>query len=1113
MHVPATLSIPADAGVLAASTTSTSPAGKSSGLWRAVLVFAVLFYATAEVARLFTLRQPAMIVFWLPAGLYTATLMLRAGRDWGWLVAVAGALHLVIGMRNGTPLSELPGYFAATTTQAVLGAWLMRRFVTRQQPALVSVRAFGGFMGLVVVASPLIAGLVGATCLTLLGKQTSFLKIWERLVTGQALSVMFLGTAILAWMPNRAQRRPGRSRLGKGLEAFAIVAGVTVLGCYMLWVDPRVAASYKPLLMSFALWAGLRFGLRGATLVNLWSVALLAYLTIHVLRGMSPDAIAAREMVTSLHAFLAMTTLVSIVPAVAMQERDEKVDALRESEDRFRRTLDSLPAAAYTCDADGRITYFNRQAEAVWGRAPKLNDSAERFCGSYQLFRADGTRVPHDQCWMAVALTSRQSVSAAEIVIERPDGTRRNVLAYASPLFDSSGGLNGAVNVLTDVTELKCAKQALVANEALLRQFIKHAPAAVAMFDNDMRYVKVSEQWLTQFKIDGRNLIGRLHYDVSPEVPERWRAGHRRVLAGAVESCEEDPFVRSDGETEWLQWDSRPWRTPDGAIGGLIMFTQVITERIRMKEALRASEERFRSAMHHSPIGMALVGIDGRLLEVNPVLSQISGYTEAELLARDFQSISHPDDLAADLAFLGELLERRRESYQMEKRYIHKDGHVVWIQLNVSLVWNPDGRPRHIVSQLQDITEKKRAEEQRAKLEAQLRQAQKMEAIGTLAGGIAHDFNNILAGVMGNLQLAELDLASGHPAGPPVQEAMRASRRARDLVSRILTFSRRSEALRVPTLLPPIIEETLQLLRATLPAAIDIHTAIVPACPPVRCDGAQIHQILLNLGGNAVAAMRERGGQLTISLQHGVPDAAYRNRHPQVTVNHLIRLTVRDTGHGMSEAVRERAFEPFFTTKRPGEGTGLGLAVVHGIMQDLGGVVILESEEGQGTVFDLFFPACAVETAPTAPGASGGSRPPRPARTSGAGERILVVDDDTTVLSVTASILRRDGYQPDPFASATKALAAFEADPLGYAMVVSDLTMPELTGFALARRIQALNAETPVVIASGYLDEQSMAEFEALALAGRLQKPYDVAALLTKVRGVLQQRQTLAASG
>jgi PAS domain S-box-containing protein len=1080
--------------------------------WQAVAAFGLSFWGLAEIGRLFVYLQPSMVMFWLPAGLYTAMLLLNHPRVWGWFAGAAFLAHVAIGAHLKTSWILLPGFFAANTIQAVLGAWLMRRFVT-SQPALTTLREFGGFLGLVVAASPLAGAVVVAITGLWIEATGSFVQALEQWWIGQALAVLLIGTTVLAWQRNQTDGGFRCDRPARVVEAMLTVSALTVVACTMLMVDADATAPYQPLIMSFALWAGLRFGLCGATAVNLWFAGLLGFLTLQGIRAGAADPAIARELITALQSFIAMTALVSIVPAIALRERDRKVKELRESENLFRSTLDALPAAAYTCDPGGRITYFNRQSEIIWGRAPRLADAAERFCGSYRLFRVDGSPVPHEQCWMAVALSTQRFVAAAEIIIERPDGTRRTVLANASPLFDSSRALRGAVNVLTDVTELKDAKQALIANEVLLRQFIKHAPAAVAMYDTEMRYVNASEQWVTQFNLDGRNLIGRPHYDVSPEVPERWRAVHRRVLAGAIESCEEDSFVRPDGETEWLHWDARPWRTPDGEIGGLIMFTQVITERIKMKAALHASEERFRSAMHHSPIGMALVGIDGRFLEVNPALSQISGYTAAELVARDLQSISHPDDLAANLACVREMIERRRESFQMEKRYVHKLGHAVWIQLNVSLVWNADGTPRHFVAQIQDITEKRRAEEQRTKLEAQLRQAQKMEAIGTLAGGIAHDFNNILAGVMGNLQLAELDLPAGHPVAHSVQEAMRASRRARDLVSRILTFSRRSEQLRVPTRLGSIIEETLQLLRATLPATIEIHTDIAADCPPVRCDGAQIHQIILNLGGNAVAAMRERGGQLTICLRHETPDAGYRDRHPQVTPNQVVRLSVRDTGHGMSEAVRERIFEPFFTTKGPGEGTGLGLAVVHGIMQDLGGAVVVESEEGRGTAFDLFFPACNVETATTAPAGGGGTRPTKAAKSSGSGERILVVDDDATVLSVATSILRRDGYRPEPFASPVKALAAFEADPDGYAIVVSDLTMPELTGFELARRIQALNAETPLVIASGYLDEESMAEFAALGLADRLQKPYDVAALLNKVRGVLQRRTAMAVSG
>jgi PAS domain S-box-containing protein len=571
-----------------------------------------------------------------------------------------------------------------------------------------------------------------------------------------------------------------------------------------------------------------------------------------------------------------------------------------------------------------------------------------------------------------------------------------------------------------------------------------------------------------------------------------------------VERCEEDTFLRADGGVEWIEWEVRPWWKPNATIGGLLLYTQLITERIRMKEALRASEERFRSALLHSPIGMALLGTEGQFLEVNPALCSVFGYTRDELLARTFPSIVVPEDLDAIQSCMREAVARQRDSLQLEKRCRHHDGKTLWIQVSCSLIRNASGTPRHFVVQIQDTTAHRRAEEQRAKLEARLRQSQKLEAIGTLAGGIAHDFNNILGGIMGNLQLAELELPASHPAAALLDKSMQASRRARDLVARILTFSRRSEHQRVPTSLRPVIEETLQLLRATVPSTVEINARLAEHCPPVRCDAAQIHQTLLNLGGNAAAAMRERGGRMDIELRHELPSPVYRELHPQVRPQHSVRLIVRDNGHGMSAAVRERIFEPFFTTKGPGEGTGLGLAVVHGIMEDLGGAIVVESEEGVGTTFELLFPPCAAPSAgdPAAPTSVATSPPP------GQAERILVVDDDATVLAVAGSVLRRHGYRPETFARASNALAAIESNPHGFALVVTDLTMPELTGLALARRIRTLNPALPVLLASGYLDESSRTEMEALSLAGWLQKPYDVSGLISQVRTVLERRST-----
>ncbi|HET9929142.1 MAG TPA: PAS domain S-box protein, partial [Polyangiaceae bacterium] len=263
---------------------------------------------------------------------------------------------------------------------------------------------------------------------------------------------------------------------------------------------------------------------------------------------------------------------------------------------------------------------------------------------------------------------------------------------------------------------LSATEEAQIASEALLRQFIKHTPAAVAMFDCEVRYLQASDRWITDYRLEGRDLVGRSHYEVFPDIPLRWKEVHCRVLKGAVERCAEDPFPRADGSVEWLEWEVRPWFKADGTVGGLIMFTQAITERKRIAEALRASEERLKSAMTHSPIGMAVVAPDGRFLEVNPALAKLLGYSPQELLARDFQSITHPDDLEADLDLLRKTVEARSEGYQLEKRYLHRDGRAIWIQLNASIVFDERGKPRHFIAQIQDISERKRSERRQRRL-------------------------------------------------------------------------------------------------------------------------------------------------------------------------------------------------------------------------------------------------------------------------------------------------------------------------------------------------------------------------------------------------------------
>ncbi len=356
-------------------------------------------------------------------------------------------------------------------------------------------------------------------------------------------------------------------------------------------------------------------------------------------------------------------------------------------------------------------------------------------------------------------------------------------------------------------------------------------------------------------------------------------------------------------------------------------------------------------------------------------------------------------------------------------------------------------------------------ERQRQAIEAQLRQAQKMEALGTLAGGIAHDFNNVLAAIGGNAELAALDVEPGSPVNESILEILKANTRARDLVRRILLFARRQEATRRTMALGPVVEEAFQLLRATLPRSIEIKTELEPQLPLVRADETQMHQVMMNLGTNAAYAMRESGGTLLVRLDVITASSDSSLLSPYLsalTPGRFLRLRVTDTGSGMSPEVRERLFEPFFTTKGHA-GTGLGLSVVHGIIRDNGGAIGVTSEPGIGTEFVIYLPAesDSVVAAPTLEGVV----------LKGVGQHIMYVDDDADLCHVMARTLTRLGYRCTFFTDPVVALHEFRSAPHDFAALVSDLQMPVMSGLDLMRSARAVRPDTPIAIVSGYSAE------------------------------------------
>ncbi|HEX6007002.1 MAG TPA: PAS domain S-box protein [Burkholderiales bacterium] len=392
--------------------------------------------------------------------------------------------------------------------------------------------------------------------------------------------------------------------------------------------------------------------------------------------------------------------------------------------------IEALPVAVYMTDADGRVTFYNEAAAELWGCRPELGES--RFCGSWKLYWPDGTPLPHEECPMALSLRQRLPIHGMEAVAERPDGTRVPFIPYPTPLFDESGKLSGAVNMLVDISDRKRAEAALAERKAQLAVFVEHAPAGIAMFDCEMRFLAVSRRLVVDHRLpQDAQLIGRSVYEVFPRLPKRWCDIHARVLAGEKLSQEEDPFTHEDGRTDWMRWSMVPWRRADGNIGGALLFAELRTEQVEARRALADSEARFRATFESAAVGIALVGRNGSILRANDSFVRMLGYSAEELRTKTFQELTYPDDLALNLTVLKKALVGETDTYCIEKRYVRKDGGVVWASLSVGCVRKPDGRVDYFISVIEDITDRKHAEARLAERNAQLGLAGRAARVGS----------------------------------------------------------------------------------------------------------------------------------------------------------------------------------------------------------------------------------------------------------------------------------------------------------------------------------------------------------------------------------------------
>ncbi|HEY7494389.1 MAG TPA: PAS domain S-box protein [Candidatus Tectomicrobia bacterium] len=817
--------------------------------------------------------------------------------------------------------------------------------------------------------------------------------------------------------------------------------------------------------------------------------------------------------------------------AVALEhevaEHQRTAAHLHRAEAQYRTLVEYLPAITYTTtlESSGRTLYISPQVETVLGFSP-AEWIADAQLWSMHLHPADRERV---QTLLAHSHMTGQPFHA-EYRLRTRNGAVVWLLHEGIVVKDDAKGAAFFQGIMLDISERKHAEEALAERTRLaaltsqvsvaltrgdtLRDVLQHCTEAIARH-LDAAFARIWTLNQQENVLELQASAGMYTHIDGP---------HRRVPVGMFKigliAQERQPHltnaVLGDSRVHDQAWAAReklvafaghPLIVADRVVGVMAMFAraplgQAVLEAlatvadqialgIERKQAevqRQESEARYRDLFENANDLIYTRDLAGNFTSFNRMAEQVTGYTRAEALRMNLCDLVAPEYLKLAHEMLAESLSGTAPGTTHELVIMAKDGHRVRLEVNSRCI-SQAGIPLGVQAIARDITE-------RIQLEAQLRQAQKMEAIGTLAGGIAHDFNNILGAMCGYTELALGALPPESEAADDLQQVLDAGAHAAELVEHILTFSRQTEQERVVIPLPPIVKDVLTLLRATVPSTIEIRRHIDPHAGTVLADPTQMHQILMNLCTNAVQAMRDTGGVLEVGLD-AIEMAADSTPPQGLTPGSYLRLTVHDTGHGMPPAIMERIFEPFFTTKAVGEGTGLGLSVVHGIVTNHGGSITVDSLPGQGSTFVVYLPRSGPPSCVT-----DGLEEPVPR----GNERILFVDDEPALAQLGERLLTRLGYHVVSSSSSLEALEAFCTAPEAFDLIITDQTMPHLTGEALSHAVRQIRPDIPIVLCTGFSPTMTAEKAQTLSIDAFIKKPLVTRDLGLVVRRVLADR-------
>ncbi|MGC9363860.1 MAG: PAS domain S-box protein [Fidelibacterota bacterium] len=770
-------------------------------------------------------------------------------------------------------------------------------------------------------------------------------------------------------------------------------------------------------------------------------------------------------------------------------ERRRAEAALKASEMRFRLLAETAPVGIVIADKDDKVVFVSKKFTDIFGYTIDDIPTIEEW---YRCAYPDeSVRDKIRMMWAAAVEKAKQTqteIEPLEYAVVCKDGGIRQVEFRITATADLQFVL------FTDITERKRIREAL---ELAVQS------AGVGLWEQDLRTGVIirNEEWA--------RMLGYELSEVAANIDFFFDAIHPDDLPRVKETI----AAHENGQTDFLRVEQR-MRTKSGAWKWILNMGRVverdingkpvraagvhldITEHKQADEKIRESEERYRLLMDNSLDAVLLTIPDGRILSANRAACEMFQMSEAELCTAGKDGIVDLQDPRLPV-----LLEKRSRdgSAKGELTYIRKDGSKFEAEVSSSIFYNSKGEPR-ISMIIRDISERKQMEANLKASEEQLRQTQKMEALGRLASGIAHDFNNILSIVLGHATLLKMGQRTPEKIQHSIATIERASQRGADLVKRLLTLARKSEPEARPLKLSEIVADTVKLLQETFPKTIIFETDVDPRLPLIMADASQIQQVLMNLSVNARDAM-PKGGTLSFYADREAGQRL-RQRHPDAIAAEYVKLCIRDTGVGMDKTTTERIFEPFYTTKEQGQGTGLGLATVHGIIRNHNGFIEVESAPAAGATFRIYLPVPVTQDILDVAGAENDAEAPG---MTGGNETILLIEDEESIIEMLTTVFGSQGYQVIVAKDGVSGIEKYSQAPSEIDLIISDMGLPRLTGDEVFYRIRKINPDARVIIASGFVDPGRKSELYKAGLARFIQKPYFPMDILKVVREILDE--------